>query len=90
MKIQNKNAYYELQKETLTESARNRSYSKNGKAKSKMYYENNKKNLQKQARESYGNVSEEVKTKKKTQKKFLKIYIWKRSTIVKRVWKILL
>ena len=78
MKIQNKNAYYELQKEKLTESARNRSYSKNGKAKSKMYYENNKKNLQKQARESYGNVSEEEKDEEGDTEEILKnIYLEK-------------
>ena len=78
MKIQNKNAYYELQKEKLTESARNRSYSKNGKAKSKMYYENNKKNLQKQARESYGNVSEEEKDEEEDTEETLKnIYLEK-------------
>lgn len=78
MKIQNKNAYYELQKEKLTESARNRSYSKNGKAKSKMYYENNKKNLQKQARESYGNVSEEEKDEEEDTEEILKnIYLEK-------------
>ena len=73
MKIQNKNAYYELQKEMLTEYARNRSYSKNGKAKSKMYYEDNKKNLQKQARESYGNVSEEEKDEEEDTEEILKI-----------------
>ena len=78
MKIQNKNAYYELQKEKLTESARNRSYSKNGKAKSKMYYENNKKNLQKQATESYGNVSEEEKDEEEDTEEILKnIYLEK-------------
>ena len=78
MKIQNKNAYYELQKEMLTEYARNRSYSKNGKAKSKMYYENNKKNLQKQARESYGNVSEEEKDEEEDTEEILKnIYLEK-------------
>ena len=78
MKIQNKNAYYELQKEKLTESAQNRSYSKNGKAKSKMYYENNKKNLQKQARESYGNVSEEEKDEEEDTEEILKnIYLEK-------------
>ena len=78
MKIQNKNAYYELQKEKLTESARNRSYSKNGKAKSKMYYENKKKNLQKQARESYGNVSEEEKDEEEDTEETLKnIYLEK-------------
>ena len=78
MKMQNKNAYYELQKEKLTESARNRSYSKNGKAKSKMYYENNKKNLQKQARESYGNVSEEEKDEEEDTEEILKnIYLEK-------------
>ena len=78
MKIQNKNAYYELQKEKLTESTRNRSYSKNGKAKSKMYYENNKKNLQKQARESYGNVSEEEKDEEGDTEEILKnIYLEK-------------
>ena len=78
MKIQNKNAYYELQKEKLTESARNRSYSKNGKAKSKMYYENNKKNLQKQARESYVNVSEEEKDEEEDTEEILKnIYLEK-------------
>ena len=78
MKIQNKNTYYELQKEKLTESARNRSYSKNGKAKSKMYYENNKKNLQKQARESYVNVSEEEKDEEEDTEEILKnIYLEK-------------
>ena len=78
MKMQNKNAYYELQKEKLTESARNRSYSKNGKAKSKMYYENNKKNLQKQATESYGNVSEEEKDEEEDTEEILKnIYLEK-------------
>ena len=78
MKIQNKNAYYELQKEKLIESTRNRSYSNNGKAKSKMYYENNKKNLQKQARESYGNVSEEEKDEEEDTEEILKnIYLEK-------------
>ena len=43
-----------------------------------MYYENNKKNLQKQARESYGNVSEEEKDEEEDTEEILKnIYLEK-------------
>ena len=44
--MNNKNTYYELNQEKLNEYARNRYCSKNDKAKSKEYYENNKKRLQ--------------------------------------------
>ena len=37
-----------------------------------MYYENNKENLQKQARQSYGNLSEEEKDEKELPKKLIK------------------
>ena len=37
-----------------------------------MYYENNKENLQKQARQSYGNLSEEEKDEKELPKELIK------------------
>ena len=54
-----------MHKEKLTEYAQDRPYSKYSKAKSKIYLENNKESLQKQAWESYKKLSEEEKDKTK-------------------------
>ena len=67
--MNNKNSYYEWNKEKLKRYAKNRHYSKNGKAKSKEYYENNKERLQPQARNSYINLSEEENRNKNMSKR---------------------
>lgn len=63
--MNDKNFYCKQNKKKLKKYVRNCHYSRNDKAKSEEYYENNKEMLQEQAPNSYRNFSGEKKTKKK-------------------------
>lgn len=61
----------QVYKEKLTEYVRNRSYPKNGKAKSKRYFENNKESMQKKKHENVTGIF--LKKKKATKKIWQKL-----------------
>lgn len=63
--MNDKNFYCKQNKKKFKKYVRNCHYSRNDKAKSEEYYENNKEMLQEQAPNSYRNFSGEEKTKKR-------------------------
>lgn len=84
IEMNSKKMFYKWSKEKLSEYTENCYYLKNGKAKSKEYYKNNKGNWQDQARNSYTNFSEKEKYKNRK-------YGWKemqkKNCLKKRIWK---